>query len=542
MLATPFPNQPPPFEGGNLATGDPMLRGALAAHGVPLDASLADWGARLASAEVAALADAANRHSPRLRTHDATGERIDTVEFDPAWHALMQLATRAGEHCAPWSAPGPTAQRTRAARYYLHAQVENGTQCPLTMTFAAIPVLMRHAAASGVAPAWLARAQAADYDPRPLPVADKRAALLGMGMTERQGGSDVRANRTIATRAGDHYTVRGHKWFFSAPQCDAHLVLAQADEGLACLLMPHWLDDGTRNAIRIDRLKDKLGNRSNASAEVQFDDALAWPLGEPGRGVATILEMVQLTRLDCVIGSAGLMRAALARAVHWCTHRIAFGTRLVDAPLMRNVLADVALESEAALHLAFAAAASVESSAGADARALARLLVPAAKYWVCKRAPMVALECMEAMGGNGYVDEQPLPRLYREAPVNSIWEGSGNVICLDVLRALERHPEAADALRALLAGVRGGNAVLDAAASRATDLLGGRVNPSDARRVAQAIATVVAGALLVRDAPAAVADAYCVARLADDVHAGAAFGTLPGRIDAGAIVRRLLDG
>jgi putative acyl-CoA dehydrogenase len=540
MIATPFPNQPPAFEGRNLATTDPVFEQALAAHAVPLDAGLVAWGATLGSADVGALADAANRQVPRLRTHDAAGERIDAVEFDPAWHALMALGAHEGEHCAPWTAPGPTAQRLRAARYYLHAQVENGTQCPLTMTFAAIPVLQRHAAAAGLPAAWLAAARAAEYDPRPLPIEDKRAALVGMGMTERQGGSDVRANVTRATRAGAAWTLRGHKWFFSAPQCDAHLVLAQADEGLGCFLMPRRLDDGARNAIRINRLKDKLGNRSNASAEVEFDDAHAWLLGEPGRGIATILEMVQWTRLDCVIGSAGIMRAALSRALHWATHRVAFGARLADAPLMQNVLADLALETEAALHLALAAAACLETSADAPSRALARLLVPASKYWVCKRAPVVALECMEAMGGNGYIEEQALPRFYREAPVNSIWEGSGNVICLDVLRALQRHPEAAPAWLALLDDVRGANADLDNAATRVRTIASADVPASQGRRVAQAMATTIAGALLVRHAPAFVSDAYCASRLRHDAHGGGAFGALGGAVDTPAIVRRLI--
>ncbi len=338
----------------------------------------------------------------------------------------MTLAAQAGEHCASWSAPHATAQRVRAVHYYLHAQVENGTQCPLTMTFAAAPVLARHAVAAGLSPTWLDRIAAPDYDPRPLPVGAKRAGLIGMGMTERQGGSDVRSNRATATPAGGHFRLRGHKWFYSAPQSDAHLVLAQAEAGLGCFLVPRWRDDGSRNAIRIDRLKDKLGNRSNASAEVQFDDADAWLLGAPGRGIATIFEMIQLTRLDCVIGSAGIMRAALARAMHWSTHRVAFGQRLCDAPLMRAVLADLALEAEAALLLALELAAGAEATADDASRALARLLVPAAKYWGCKRAPMVAIECMEVLGGNGYVEEQPLPRLYREAPVNSIWKATSS--------------------------------------------------------------------------------------------------------------------
>jgi putative acyl-CoA dehydrogenase len=305
--------------------------------GASAGATLTRWGATLGTAETYALADAANRHSPQLRSLDRRGERIDAIEFHPAWDALMRLATAEGEHCLPWVAPGPGAQVARAAMYFLHAQVENGTQCPLTMTFASVPVLARHAASIPGGNVWLQRALVRDYDPRPLPVTDKRAALLGMGMTERQGGSDVRANLTRAIPASDGaWRITGHKWFFSAPQCDAHLVLAQADAGITCFLLPRVLPDGTRNAVRINRLKDKLGNRSNASAEVEFDGALAYALGAPGRGIATILEMVQHTRLDCVIGSAGMMRGALAWALHHATHRVAFGRNLVDQPLMAS--------------------------------------------------------------------------------------------------------------------------------------------------------------------------------------------------------------
>jgi putative acyl-CoA dehydrogenase len=536
---TPFPNQPPPYEGRNLYACDPLLRGAVAALPGPAASALEAWGARLGSAETYAWADAANRHAPVLRTLDRRGERIDQVEFDPGWHALMALGTGAGEHCAPWAEPSPHAQRLRAAHYYLHAQVENGTQCPLTMTFAAAPVLARHGAAAGLDPHWLAAVHRADYDPRSLPVGHKRAALIGMGMTERQGGSDVRSNRTQALCDGGHWRITGHKWFFSAPQCDAHLVLAQTGEGVGCFFMPRLLDDGSRNAIRLVRLKDKLGNRSNASAEVEFDGAIAILLGEPGRGIATILQMVELTRLDCVIASAGMMRAALAWALHWATHRIAFGRRLADAPLMTNVLADLALETEAGLALALELARCFERNAAADDRARARLLVPAAKYWVCKRAPVVAAEAMEVLGGNGYIEEQPLPRLYREAPVNSIWEGSGNVICLDVARAVRREPDAVDALRESLVRMRGRNPDFDRACARLDALLGVADDPRGARRLAQTIATTSAAALLLRDAPEPIGTAYCASRLRDDALAGSAFGTLDLSCDIDAIVRRL---
>ena len=361
MAATPFPNQPPPYEGRNLVRGDPVLVDAVRQLGLPAAgvAELERWGGVLGSAAVFADAAAANRVVPRLLTHDRRGERIDAIEFDAAWHRLMALAVAQREHNAPWSDASGHAQTVRAIAYYLHAQVENGTQCPLTMTYAAIPLLQRHADVGGIGARFLARALSDCYDPVDSVVDAKQGALFGMGMTERQGGSDVRANVTTAERVGEHHVLRGHKWFFSAPQCDAHLVLAQTAEGPGCFFVPRWLEDGTRNAIRIERLKDKLGNRSNASAEVAFDDAHAWLLGEPGRGIATILDMVQRTRLDCVIGSAGIMRGALAWALHWATHRVAFGRRLVDQPLMINVLADLALETEDALQLELSLAASL---------------------------------------------------------------------------------------------------------------------------------------------------------------------------------------
>ena len=544
MTQPSFPNQPPPFEGTDLLACDAALRDAIDRHIPDVLPRLRDWSAKLSALETYALADAANRNPPTLRTHDRRGERVDDVVFHPAWHALMQLATSAGEHCAPWQAPGPGAQVARAAMYYLHAQVENGTQCPLTMTFASVPVLARYAEALPDAARWLSCILNSGYDPRALPVAQKRAALIGMGMTERQGGSDVRANITRAEPdSGGAFRITGHKWFFSAPQCDAHLVLAQGMEGLGCYLVPRFEPDGLRNAIRINRLKDKLGNRSNASAEVEFECALAWPLGPPGRGIATILEMVQWTRVDCVIGSAGIIRAAASFALHYARHRTTFGRVLADHPLMTSVLADVALESEAALALALHVARSGETNADAALRAAMRIVTPAAKYWVCKRAIAATAEAMEALGGNGYVEEQPLPRLYREAPVNSIWEGSGNIVCLDVLRAMRREPDAADALRQWLAAARGANAhydrhvdALDAAfAARDADEAG-------ARAVAQAIALAVTAAELLRHAPPFVSDAYCASRLAPAIYGGAAFGTVRDAGAAAAILARALPG
>jgi putative acyl-CoA dehydrogenase len=543
-METPFPNQPPLYADRNLYADDVALQEAVAREGaawIVEDATA--WGATLGSAETLALADAANRHPPELATHDARGERVDTVTFHPAWHEIMRLATVTGVHSRPWSDSRPGAQAARGALVHLHAQAENGTQCPLTMTYASIPVLRR--GAGPIAAEWVPKALARDYDPRDVPVGAKRAALIGMGMTERQGGSDVRSNRTRATPDGaGGVRLTGHKWFFSAPQCDAHLVLAQDEVGLTCCLMPRRLPDGARNAVRINRLKDKLGNRSNASAEVELDGALAWPIGEPGRGISTILEMVRHTRLDCVLGTAGMMRAALARAIHHARHRVAFGRSLHAQPLMTEVLADLALESEAATALALRLARAYDAPEGHAERALARLLTPAAKYWVCKRGPALAAEAMEVLGGNGYVEESGLPRLYREMPVNSIWEGSGNVMCVDVVRAAQREPDAIAALGELLASARGENVHYDGFAADLTMQLAELGDDlAVARRLAQGIAVAVAAAVLLRDAPAPIASAFCATRLAPHAFGGGAFGALPaGRGVAEAIVARALPG
>ena len=552
VTQTPFPNQPPPFEGRNLYRIDTVLREAVAREAPLAEAAIDAWGDWLGSAEAYALADDANRSAPRLIAYDRTGERVDRVEFHPAWHELMRRAMAEGEHASPWSDPRPGAHVARAAKYYLHAQVENGTQCPLTMTFAAAPVLARHGAGS-LAAALLTKVRQSDYDPRELPVASKRSALVGMGMTERQGGSDVRSNTTHAEALADGtWSITGHKWFFSAPQCDAHLVLAQTGAGLGCFVLPRLLPDGSRNAIRINRLKDKLGNRSNASSEVEFDRALGWPVGEPGRGIATILEMVGSTRLDCVIGSAGIMRAALTWAIHHARHRVAFGATLVDQPLMRTVLADLALDGEAALALALRLARGIDDVTGdgtgddtdAAMRTASRVIAPAAKFWVCKRAIAVTAEAMEVLGGNGYIEETPLARFYREAPVNSIWEGSGNVVCLDVVRALAREPEAAEALLGELRALRGTNRDYDAHVEMLASLLQrASDDPAGARRLAQAIALAVSASELVRHAPGFVADAFCASRLGEPPSVGAVFGTTSrviGSMDEERIVGRAL--
>jgi putative acyl-CoA dehydrogenase len=543
-------NQPPPFEGRNLYLTDRALQSAVEREGAAWARErLEAWGAVMGSAETFALAARANRFGPELATHDRFGNRIDEVVFDPAWHVLMAAAMREEEHCSPWTEPRAGAQVARAAAYLMHAEVENGTQCPLTMTYAAFPVLRRHQhSLPWLAQSWIPRVLARDYDSRTLPVADKTSALIGMGMTERQGGSDVRANTTRASAVGDgEYRLTGHKWFFSAPMCDAHLVLAQAPGGLSCFLLPRVLPDGTRNAVRINRLKDKLGNRSNASSEVEFDAASAWLLGDEGRGTPVIIEMVQHTRLDCIIGSTGLMRGAAMQALHHAAHRSAFGKLLVEQPLMQNVLADLAVETEAAIALTLRLARTFEAGASDAERALARVATPALKYWLCKRAPFVVAEAMEVLGGNGYVEESALPRLYREAPLNSIWEGSGNVMCLDVLRAARREPAAVEALLAELTLARGGDARLDAHIAALTSALAktrgagdageGRVadsGESAARRLAGGVAVALGGALMVRHAPAALADAYCASRL--DRFGSGALGTLPSGAGCAEII------
>jgi len=546
-MPTPFPNQPPPYAERDLFADDAALQEALEREGGGAARNeVRAWGRRLGSAETLALGEAANRHPPQLRTHDASGERVDAVDFHPAWHGLMRLAAAEGEHCAPWGAPAPGAQVARAAKYHLHAQVENGTQCPLTMTFASFPVLARAAAAlPSVAHDWIPRLLSREYDPRALPVPQKQSLLIGMGMTERQGGSDVRSNTTVAAPdpAAGAGAVRltGHKWFFSAPQSDGHLVLARADAGLSCYLLPHFLPDGRRNAVRINRLKDKLGNRSNASAEVEFERALAWPVGEPGRGIATILEMVQHTRLDCVLGTAGMMRAALARAIHYARRRVAFGRLLVEQSLMQNVLADLALEVEAATALALRLARAFEADAPEAERALARIVTPAAKYWLCKRGPALAAEAMEVHGGSGYVEESALPRLYREMPVNSIWEGSGNVICLDVVRAVQREPAAVEAVLAEIGAARGTHPAFAAfSAALERDLASPSGDEWQARSLAQRIAVALQASLLLRHAPGPVGTAFCATRLDTTPFAGAAFGALPRGIAASAIIDRAL--
>ncbi len=547
-------NQAAPFENVNLFACDAPLREALLREGggAASDA-LHALGRRLGRAEVLDLGRQANVNPPKLHNFDRSGRRVDEVEFHPSWHALMALMIEAGVHAAPWDSGQAGAQVVRAAQYLLFGQVENGAQCPVTMTYACVPALRQ---AGPIGAKWLAKVLARQYDPRSLPVEQKTGALIGMGMTEKQGGTDVRANTTRAT-ALDPATARarfgaegegawslvGHKWFFSAPQSDAHLVLAQTDDGgsagLSCFLVPRFLPDGSRNAIRVQRLKDKLGNRSNASSEVEFCDAVGWLVGKQGRGIPTILEMGSHTRLDCVVGTAGIMRAALTHALNHARGREAFGRKLADQPLMQNVLADLALESEAATAFALRLARCFDQQDDPSQVLLGRILTPAGKYWLCKRGPAFGAEAMEVMGGNGYVEDAPLARLYREFPVNSIWEGSGNVMCLDVLRAFGRTPAARAALQGELALAGAANVAFDDFSARLlADLEAPQGDEYGARRLAERIVLAVQGALLMRHAPAYVADAFIASRIGEPL--GGAFGRLPAGVDCGAILARAL--
>jgi putative acyl-CoA dehydrogenase len=529
-------NQPAPLADYDLFGSDRALKEAVAREGGGWAADrLADFGRRLGRAETIEWGFQANRNPPVLQTFDRFGGRRDAVEFHPAWHSLMALAVGEGVHTAPWAEPEPGVHVARAATVLMLCQIEAGVQCPITMTYGAVPAVRQQAA---IATEWLPRLYSRRYDPRFRPAKEKTGALMGMGMTEKQGGSDLRGNTTRAEPEGSSgaYRLVGHKWFLSAPMCDAFLVLAQAPTGISCFFLPRWTPEGQLNALRLQRLKDKLGNRSNASSEVEFQGALAWLVGEEGRGIPVIIEMATYTRLDCALGSAGLMRQALAQALHHAGHRTAFQRRLIDQPLMTAVLADLALESEAATALALRLARAFDRQDDPGETALRRLMTPAAKYWICKRGIALAGEAMEVLGGNGYVEESLMPRLYREMPVNSIWEGSGNVMCLDVLRALQRTPEAADALRAELAPARGGDPRLDRFLARLDEALAGRPDEAQARRLAEMIVLAVQGALLARFAPPAIADAFCASRLEGE--RGGAFGALPPGLDLHAIVER----
>jgi putative acyl-CoA dehydrogenase len=547
-------NQVPDLTDYNLFATDPALREAIvradADWAVP---QLRDYGARIGTQAAYRLAEAANKHPPELHTFDARGHRIDTVEFHPSWHALLGMYREQGFVSQPFREQRQPLEIGRwaawAAGFYLHAQVELGTLCPATMTQASIPILQKE-------PALWARLRdqlySNSYDATDAPMDRKASIFIGMGMTEKQGGSDVRANRTIATPVGtggrgQEYLLRGHKWFYSAPMSDAHLVVARASDtdSLACFFVPRFRDDGTRNAVLVQRLKDKVGNRSNSSSEVEFQDASGILLGEEGRGIPTIIEMATYTRLNCVIGSAGLMRQAVVQACHYARHRTAFGRKLVDQPLMRTVLADLALESEAALALSMRLAQAFEQAEGEGSlldAAWKRIVTPAAKFWVCKRAVELTGEAMEVFGGNGYVEESIMARLFREAPVNSIWEGSGNVMCLDVLRALAREPDHARTLLMHLADLSNGNALLTRELADLTARLTGANLEAGGRLIAQQLTLLCQTALLHAHAPHPIADAFIATRLGDP-HAGRVFGTIEtAGIDVEAVLGRMFEG
>jgi putative acyl-CoA dehydrogenase len=535
-------NQPLPLEDYDAFGLDLPLRDAIAREGAPWIAERLDaYGRVVGSAESIALGQLANQNPPQLRTHDRYGHRIDEVEYHPAYHALMKQAMAHEVHSAAWSGR-PRGHVAHAALLYMHSQAEAGTGCPLTMTHAAVPSLRVDAE---LAAEWLPRVLGSAYDPRARPASEKTSATVGMAMTEKQGGSDVRANTTRARPLGprgpgEAYELTGHKWFCSAPMSDAFLTLAQTDGGLSCFFVPRFLPDGSRNRFLLQRLKDKLGNRSNASSEVEYDRTWASLVGDEGRGVPTIIQMVAQTRLDCAAGSSALMRQALLQAVHHARQRSAFGRRLIAQPLMQSVLADLALEVEGAVALTFRVARAHDESGDEAQRLFARVATAVAKYWVTHRAPGFTFEAMECLGGAGYVEESGLPRLYREAPVNSIWEGSGNVQCLDVLRALSREPAVAEALFAELRGVRGESALYDAHVARLESELSRPEHVERrARRLVEDAALAIAASVLMRHAPAAVADAFVATRLGER---GLEYGARGDAIDADVLLGRALPG
>lgn len=535
-------NQPPPLEEYNAFLSDVAL-----AEGVERDGGswalddLETFGRKTGSHALIELGFLANENPPVLKTHNRFGHRVDQVKFHPAWHQLMAFAIQEAIHALPWRDSQPGSHVVRAAKHYLLSQVEAGVGCPVTMTFAAVPALL---AQPDVAKKWIPRLTSTHYDPAFAPARDKRGCTMGMAMTEKQGGSDVRANTTRAVALdahgpGEEYHLTGHKWFCSAPMCDAFLTLAQVEEGLTCFLVPRWQPDGTLNRIFIQRLKDKLGNRSNASSEIEFHHTWAQMIGQPGRGINTIIEMVNHTRLDCVIGSAALMRQALVQAVHHCRNRSAFGKTLTDQALMQQVLADLAIESEAATTLMLHLAQAYDMAGASDSdRAYARLAAAIGKYWVCKRAPGMVGEALECLGGAGYVEESILPRLYREAPLSSIWEGSGNVMCLEVLRAMRQAPAAVDTLRRVLNAAVGHNTDFDRRLKAHAPMMEESAERDErgARRFVEQTALLLQASLLIRHAPNAVSTAFCAGRLGQET--GMAYGTLPGDIDAGAILDR----
>ncbi|MBL1271504.1 MAG: isovaleryl-CoA dehydrogenase [Oceanospirillales bacterium] len=533
-------NQPPALENYNLYEQDVALQEAVKREGAgKAESELKSFGAFAGDAETIDLGFRANNNKPAFNTHDRFGHRIDEVDFHPSYHELMRVAFENGLHSSPWTNPCKGAHVTRAAKYYMHSQVEAAHCCPVTMTFAAIPSIRKQ---PELASLWESRVLANSYDPRNIPDNQKNSVTIGMAMTEKQGGSDVRANSTLAYPAGANgpgqaYELIGHKWFVSAPMCDAFLVLAQAPGGLSCFLMPRWRPDGTKNPWQIQRLKNKMGNVANASSEVELRGALAWMIGEEGRGVPTIIEMVAMTRFDCMIGSSAGMRQAVAQATHHCRHRSAFGNRLSDQPLMQNVLADLALENEAALTYTMRIARALDNQDQEHERLLARLATPVGKYWICKRTPNHAYESMECIGGSGVMEDCIMPRLFRESPVNAIWEGSGNVQCLDTLRAIQKEPETLDAFFREAAEAKGADRRFDQFLAQ---LQNDFADISDfqyrARNLVDRMALVLQASLLLRNSDKAVADAFCASRLQSN--GGMNYGNLPSGIDAAAIIKR----
>ena len=527
-------NQPPILAGYNAFAADTPLQEALEREGAAwARAAVHALGAVCGSAEALEQGRLANAYPPVLHVLDRHGHRRDEVEYHPAYHALMRLGIEHGLHSQPWAAPRAGAHVARAAMMMLRHQLDEGSSCPLTMTYAVLPSLRLQPA---LAATWAPRILSEHYDPRLVPAHEKAGCLFGMAMTERQGGTDVRANTTRAEPDGEGaYRLQGHKWFCSAPNSDGFLVLAQAPGGLTCLLLPRFLPDGTRNALHFVRLKDKLGNRSNASGEVNLEGAWAQRIGEEGRGVPAIIEMVRHTRLDCALGSAATLRRAVAEATHHAAWRQVFGKPLLAQPLMRNVLADLCLESEAATALVMRLARGFDAQDEAEVL-FTRLATPVAKYWITRRAIAGVAEALECLGGNGYVEASGMPRLYRDVPVNAIWEGSGNVQCLDVLRAAARAPAALEAVLAEIDAGRGGNRHLDAFARRLKAELGDPAQAElRARRMVEHLALGLQAALLVHHAPPAIADAFCASRLdAGGLH----FGTLPPGLDYGTIIER----
>lgn len=533
-------NQPQPLENYNLYLADTALQSAVEREGASWAFSdLIAFGELAGQRESIERGFQANKYQPELRTHDRYGHRIDQVDFHPSYHQLMTTAIEHGLHASPWSDPKQGAHVARAAKYYLHTQVEAAHGCPITMTFAAIPAL-RHQ--PNLLREWAPKIMARTYDPSNRPHTEKSAITIGMAMTEKQGGSDVRRNTTRAypigqTGPGEAYELVGHKWFVSAPMCDAFLVLAQTDNGLSCFLVPRWRPDGSKNPLQIQQLKQKMGNAANASSETELRGALGWMVGEEGRGVRTIIEMVATTRYDCMIGSSSGMRQAAAQAIHHASNREAFGARLSEQPLMQNLLADLALESEAAMTYTMRIARAMDNQDNEHEKLLSRIATPIGKYWICKRTPNHAYEAMEVIGGSGVMENHIMPRLFRESPVNAIWEGSGNVQCLDILRAIEKQPDVLDAYFMELQKAQGANRHFD------TFLNGVKSEFTDTntlqyrgRTIADKMALGLQAALLLQHSTSNVADAFCLSRLASN--GGSNYGTMPTEVNCAAIVER----